>query len=376
MAEALAVRVGELAATAQFNADLADALHANLSPLCIYLLDMRDFFRWERRLELGDDISRSELGAWIGSREAHWDGLRGDGEDAAPAYRPLLPRLSDDPFETSALRQTLAANRLVYGAGIGRFGRPQFFLGRELSRELREGNQIVICGEELARGATAAPAMSRGDEILVRQDALERWLWSRFEEWQLHRHDNGLAAAYALHAATLAADAAPPQVIRRMAAVEREALILHELGERRIDAELGDDWHDMLDGMPSRKAEALARAVRDLLADCTVTLPTLAEQGALASLHCWFGLLEGLRLTLAPGLHDDYQAWRRAHPADAGAAGRLPGRASLRLQKIRFNAARRHFADAASRLLDAWRRNGTAGVEALLDQPAMVFGRR
>lgn len=360
MFDRLIGRVGELRATAQFNADLADAQHAHLLPLCIYLLDMRDFFRWERRLGLGADISRSELGAWISTREAHWDGLRGAEDDEPQAYRPLFPDLSDDPFDTPAVRDVLAGNRLVYGAGLGRFGRPQFFLGREISREEREGNEIVVCGEEFARGATAAPAMSRGHEILVRQDALERWLWSRYEEWQVHPRDNGLHAAYQLHVASLGRDE-PPAVIRRMAEVEREALILHELGERRIDADFGDDWHDMLDDMPSRKAEALARALRDLVADCTVTLPTLLAQDAVASIHCWFGLLDGVRLTLAPGLADAYAAWRRD-----GTAG---------LDERRLDEARQHFAAAAQRLLGAWQERGVAGVEGLLDDPALIYGK-
>lgn len=354
------INLQSLRAIAQFNADLADALHAASSPLCIYLLNMRDFFRWERRVPFDQALPRAELGAWISSREAHWDTLRGDADGATHqiAYRPLFPKLSDDPFNTVVIRDALVKRGLTYGAGIGRFGRPLFFLGQVIGRETREGCEIVICGEELARGATAPPAMSRGQEVLIRQDALERWLWTRYEEWQLHPRANGLAAAYELHAAAMAAGADTSAVIRQMALTEREALILHELGERRVDAELGDDWHDLLDDLQTRKAEVLARSIRDLLADSAVTLPTLLASGAVASVHCWFGLLDGVRLVLAPGLLDAYQRWHAGDPAALSA---------------RLGAAHEHYAAAAARLLAAWHQDGAPGVEALIDDEGMIF---
>lgn len=356
--------LANLCATAQFNADLADAQHAQSSPLCIYLLNMRDFFRWERKVPFDQTLERSELGPWIRTREAHWDALR-DGaitEDQTVEYRPLFPGVSDDPFNTLAIHDVLESKGLVYGAGIGRFGRPQFFLGRAIAREIRSDCEIVVCGEEFSRGASAAPAMSRGHEILIRQDALERWLWARYEEWQLHPRDNGLSVAYASYADRIVAEYGhaidPPVVIRQMALHERETLILHELGERRIDADLGEDWHEMLDDMPSRKAELLARSIRDLLADCTVTLPRLLASDSFASIHCWFGLLDGVRLKLSPALLEAYQHWRTL-PEGSRLAG--------------LEAARQHYAVAAERLLTAWRRDGAQGVENLVDDPSLVF---
>lgn len=352
--------IESLRAIAQSNADLSDAMHASAAPLCIYLLNMRDFYRWDRQLPFERALARSELGAWISVRETGWDVTRRAVEEGHQevVYRPLFPELSSDPFDTVAIRDRLAGQGLAYGAGIGRFGRPQFFLARVIQREQREGCEVVVCGDELARGATAPPAMSRGREILVRQDALERWLWSHYEEWQHHPRENGFAAAYALHAGKSNRPEDAPAVIRRMAAVERETLILHELGERRSEALFGDDWHDLLDDLPNRKAEMLARAIRDLVADCTVTLPTQLQSGAVASVHCWFGLLDGTRLALSPGLADDYLHWR------AGDDHRLLSR---------LEAAGEHFAAAGSKLLAAWRRDGAAGVGSLIDDVQLIF---
>ena len=56
----------------------------------------------------------------------------------------------------------------------------------------------------------------------------------------------------------------------------------------------------MLDGFVERRAELFARAARDHLADCTVTLPALVARGASASIHLWFAGLDGLRRELFP----------------------------------------------------------------------------
>ena len=349
--------IDQLRVVAQNNADLSDAHHAQSSPLCIYLLSMRDFYRWERALPFSQALVRSDLGKWISAREAHWESLRGEEGSAEACFEPLFPTLTDDPFDTAALRDTLAHHALAYGAGIGRFGRPQFFLGREISREWREGCEIVVCGQELARGITAPPAMSRGQEILIRQDALARWLWTRYEEWQLHPRENGLSSAFELHAAALSMND-PLPVMARMASEELESLILHELGERRIDGAIGESWHDMLDEIPNRKTELLARSVRDLLADCTVTLPTLIEREAFASIHCWFGLLDGTRLKLAPSLMDVYQAWKAGN---------------FHLLAMRVEEGRQHFTTVVEKILKVWQQEGVSGLDALMDDASIVF---
>jgi hypothetical protein len=353
-------RLAAWRATAQANADLADALHAQSASLCIYLLEMREFYRWEQRLPLDHALPRSEIGPWITAREAGWDRLRDSVSDEV-AFASLLPELEADAFATESIREVLAGEGLAYGAGIGRFGRPQFFLARLLDRQVREGCEILVCGEELARGASAPPALSRGREILIRQDALDRWLWSRYEEWRLHPRDNGLAAAYAIHEAAMPpGERDAPSVVRRMAAHEREALILHELGERQVDAQLGEHWHDLIEDAPSRRAEVLARAVRDLLADCAVTLPTLIERDDDASIHCWFGLLDGMRLKLAPGMVVGYQRWNREGDARESLARTV-------------ELARRHWDALARRLLDDWRAVGPASLDHLVDDDHLEF---
>lgn len=342
-----------LVETAQYNADLADAHFAQAATLCIYLLDMREYYRWLKALPLDAKLPREHLGPWIAEQEARWESLRADGE-VPNEYRPLDPAVSDDPFDTRSVQQLLVTGGLVYGAGIGRFGRPLFFLAECRRRETREGLDIAVCGRELARGSSAPPAMSRDAQVIVRRDALERWLWTRYEEWQHHPRDNGFAAAWLLHSGGVAPGdhPDPKAVVARMADAEVETLILHEIGERRIDALVGDAWHDMIDDLGNRKLEVFARSARDLLADCGHTLPSLLARGDLASIHCWFGLLDGMRLKLSPTLSATYRA-ARGNP-DA-AFGRVLAEAAEHWQRV------------CTQLVDHWQAGGATAVQTLLE---------
>ena len=51
--------------------------------MCIYLLKMREYYRWEKGLPYGAHLPREEVGAWLAEREAMWEHL--GGED----YQPL-----------------------------------------------------------------------------------------------------------------------------------------------------------------------------------------------------------------------------------------------------------------------------------------------
>jgi hypothetical protein len=111
-----------------------------------------------------------------------------------------------------------------------------------------------------------------------------------------------------------------------MAESERETLILHELGENETGRRLGQDWVRLMGELCERRAEIAARAVRDLLADCLVTLPALVARAAVPSLHFWFANFAGLRRALFPRLADAGEKWsatgERHALEEAIAAGR------------------------------------------------------
>lgn len=333
---------GELARlvdTVQRNCDRADALHAREKSLCTYLLGMREYFRWAERLPLDALPDRTRLARWIAAREQAWDELRDRGD---AGFEPLPLAAPLDAFDEAGANRALAAHGLVYGAGIGLFGAPLFFLAERESQQTRDDAQVIVAGRELARGIIAAPAASRDRTVLIRLDALRRWLWTRAEAAQRSRERPFVAALGAYGAEDTAA------VVERMARGEIETLVLHELGELRAGALLGAAWEDMLAHVDDRRAELALRALRDLLADCLVTLPQLVERDAHASLLFWFATFDGLRRALAPQIVAAYRA------EDA--------RVDLAALERAVQATREEALGAALELCAAWHDGGPAAV--------------
>jgi len=331
-----------LAAAVQRNCDLADAHHADGKSLCTYLLGMREYFRWETRLPPGQAPERAALSRWIAQREARWELLR---EDGAAGFAPLPIAEGIDPFDDERVNRHLVGQEVVYGAGVGLFGAPLFFLARRESDHFRDGARVIVAGAELARGFVAAPAVSRGDTVIIRRDALRRWLWTRIEAAQREPADNAFGTALRAYG-----DPADAATVERMAQGETETLILHELGELKAGGLLGAEWEAMLAGIGDRRTELLVRAVRDLLADCLVTLPALIERQADTSLHFWRASFDGLRRVLDP----DLAAACRASPPgiDRSALDRAAQR------------GRETWREVAEDLLSNWRRGGNAALQA------------
>jgi hypothetical protein len=292
--------VGPVVAQVRANCHVSDARHARSLTLCTYLLEMRDLYRWERGLARDAPLPRADVGAWIAAREALWESL----DDADYGAIPV-DDVAADPFAVEAINRSLVPGGHVYGAGIGRFGKPQFFVAALAREERRDGLRVLVAGREYARDLSPAPAALREDTVYVRLEALERWLWGRVEAWAVKRAEGPLRRA--LDAYGFEGGAGP--ALERMTAAETETLILHELGEHRASRLLGPDWEATLAGLTRRRAEMFVRAVRDHLADCLVTLPALLARDASASLHFWMANLDGLRREVFPRVVTAYAAW-------------------------------------------------------------------
>ena len=279
----------------QHNCHIADAQHAREMTLCTYLLEMREFYRWEAGIPLGDPLSRAEVGSWLSAREALWEDL----VDARFAPLPLDGTLHE-PFAVDAVNRILVPHGLIYGAGIGRFGKPHFFIGRLARHETQDGLRVMVCACEYARDLTAIPAALQSDAVIVRREALQQWLWEKAEAWALKRSPGALALALDAYGY----DHDPRAALERMTQAETDSVILHERGEHAAGKLLGPAWEDKLAGMTRRRPEILLRAVRDHLADSLVTLPTLIERQAWPQLWFWLANLDGMRRALVPLLAD------------------------------------------------------------------------
>jgi len=283
--------LSELTGVVQRNCDISDARHAGDYGLCTFLLKMREYYRWENEFPLARALPKDELGEWLNSREQLWNNIETDPFATLPVAGGAL-----DPFEAEAANRELLPQGYVYSAGYGRFQKPLFFLGRLLHVEQRAGFTILVSSCEYARELAAPPAMLQGHTIFLRQESVRRYLWEKIEEWQWRKQDNAMARALSSYRFMTDTEAA----LDRMAENEMETMILHEVGEAQAGELLGGQWRPMVAAVARTKAEPIARAVRDLLADCLSTLPALLERQNLPALHFYFATFDAPRRQLFP----------------------------------------------------------------------------
>jgi hypothetical protein len=336
-----------LAETVQHNCNVSDARHGADYSLCVYLMKMREYYRWEKQLPYGAVLEREQVGDWLAARERLWEDLEG------AELKPLpIGGRTFDPFDTETINEQLAQEGLVYSAGLGARAKPHFFLG-DLECTQRSGDYAVfVSAEEHARDLTAPPAMTLGHSIFLRRESLRRMLWEKLESWRWSRPDNALGRAFACY--DFESDL--EEALDAMTDHEIRAVLLHEQGEYAAGERLGPDWNRMVLDLAHTPAELVARAVRDHLADCLVTLPALAQVDEPASLHFYVGNLSAMRKEVFPSLLDAYQHWW-----ERAAAGIGDSRVFAELA----SRAREHWEDLAQGMLALHREHGSEAAAAI-----------
>jgi len=343
------LNLGQVVATVQNNCHISDAQYAGDYTLCIFLLKMREFYRWENQIPFAGAIPREAVGKWMQEREQTWEAME------SRTFEPLTFGADRfDPRDSDSINRVLVPQGYVYSAGYGRFNKPHFFLGALQRQEQRQGYTVYISSCEYARDLAAPPAMTQNGTIYLRQESLRHYLWERIEEWRLNRGTEAMARLFAYYDFEHDLDAS----LTRMTEVETESVVLHEVGEALAGVRLGEAWHEMLTDLSRSKGEIMARAVRDNLADCLSTLPCLIEHGHDPALHFYFANFGGMRRHLFPEAMTAYRGW--AEGGDAELLHRL----------VRGGAQR--WLDTAQRMLALHRRFGTesgAAIEHLLENP-------
>jgi len=329
----------------QTNCHIADARSAADLPLCIYLLQMRELFRWEQGIATLQPLPREAVAQWLDEREALWASL--EDRDFMPV--PVAGRLFE-PFEVAAVNARLRPFGWMYGAGYVSAGRASFFLGQIERVEQRDELEVWVSGTEHARCLAAPPAALQGSTVVLRMQCLRRWIGEQYEAWTLKRHPGAFKSA--LDALGFANDGA--QVLDRMVDIASDTLVLHELGEFEVGRRLGPAWQALRSTLVSRRTDLYVRAARDHLADSLVTLPTLLQHRREASLHFWFANLDGVRALLFPRLWPAYAAWCAGDQGEALRAAVSAGAAHWG-QKCELMLAlhRTHVAGAAKLIEDA-----------------------
>jgi predicted component of type VI protein secretion system len=128
--------------------------------------------------------------------------------------------------------------------------------------------------------------------------------------------------------------------LNNMTRTEIDTMILHEQGEALAGRQLEPEWANMLNDAGRSKAEIIIRAVRDLLADCLITLPTLLENHHTLALYGYFSHFSGMRKTLFPMLDKAYQHWQTHN--------------TLQPLNHAISTGQKHWLNTATQLLDIY----------------------
>ena len=284
----------------QRNCHISDARHAGDYTLCVYLLKMREYFRWEKGYAFRDNLPDGDVGDWLKERELFWQTIEDESFIDIPVDGECY-----DPFDNEAVNTALNPYGLVYSGGLGNKCTPHFFLGK-LDRQERQSDFTVLVSEkEYARDLTAPPAMALNDTIFVRRESLRRVIWEKIEEWQWNKLENAMSRAFQSFNSESNTEAA----LDDMTDTVLDSVLLHEKGEVLAGKRLGLEWEQMLASLPRSKTEIMIRAVRDHLADSLTTLPGLASKGKDASLHFYFANLTNMHKHLFPALTQAYETW-------------------------------------------------------------------
>lgn len=292
--------ISSLTKTVQHNCHIADASHAGDYTLCIYLLKMRELYRWEKEKTFSTVLANEVVGQWLRQREELWENLEGS------EYLHIdVENKTISPFESDSINQNLHKHQLVYSGGMGINNRPHFFLADLDLHEQHKDYSLYVAGKEYARDMSAPPAMSHQNTIYIRKESFRRLLWEQLETWRWNKPDNALGRAFACYDCDNNLDSA----LAEMTDTEVNNVIEHERGEIKAGKLLGPKWEELLFNLPHSKLSLYLRALRDLLADHLSTLPALLKHQNAPSIHFYFGNLTNLRKELSPQLLQAYQHW-------------------------------------------------------------------
>ncbi len=298
--------------TVQLNCHIADAQYAGDYTLCVYLLKMREMYRWEQGIDFKTMLTTDDVGDWLTTREGLWDDVE------EQEYKPLLIKNKEyDAFDNDLINTLLKDNKLVYNAGLGIRCRPHFFVA-ELEQKIQENDYtILISGKEYARDMAAPAAMAQGNNIFVRRESLRRVIWEILDDARVQGLDNPLTRAMSFYDFENDAEVA----LNKMTEAEIDYVIQHEIGEVKAGKILGKSWDEMTIELARTQVEIMLRAIRDHLADSITTLPLLIKNQlknkSSASLHFYFGNMTAMRKHLAPSLVEAYEVWNETGDTSA-----------------------------------------------------------
>ncbi len=292
----------------RYNCDLSDARFAGHYSICGLALRLRDLFKWEQRLAPWEERDAPEVLSWIDRKEQLWERIQNDEFVSID-----IDGTAFDPFDTTGINACLIPRGLFYGAGYAQSLKPSFVLGRVEARRRHSGLNVMYMGEELARDLLTLPALSQGDDIVLRKEAARLFVWDQIFYITPSRRP---FLRFALkHAGIETADPAVLQSrFRDLLAGLYDVFVRHEIGERKDTSFNTDTWRSMIAAFPHSPVELVLRAVKDMLADTGPSGPLSAIIDARQTVSLGFYLVfhDGLGRQLYPQMRAAFEDFARS----------------------------------------------------------------
>ena len=294
------LKFNELRQHVQQNCHISDASHAGNYTLCIYLLKMREYYRWENSLAFDERIDNDDIGSWLTERESHWESI-----EETPFKHLSIGDKNYEPFDIHGINKALRNEHLVYSAGYILRGKPHFFLADIIDIHQHDNYRIIISGKEHARELTAPPALSQGKTIFIRSESLRRTVWEKVEESLWNKTQSPLVRAIACYDFKNNLQ----ESLTQLCDSEIKTLVAHEIGEIMAGKLLGETWQEMISMAGHPPLELMLRSIRDNLADCLMTIPDIIEKIEPARLNFFIANIGNMRKALFPALRAAYDKW-------------------------------------------------------------------
>lgn len=278
------------------NCTISDARFAGLYSVCELVMRLRDLYKWEHSLAPHEEHDASQILDWIGRKEAVWEDLQeSDFNDL------IIDGQRMDPFDTEKINRSIESLGLFYGAGYAQRLKPSFLLARIAKKSDIKGHPVVSLTSELARDLLTLPALTQDNTIVVRQSAVELYVWDQM----LYVSQSGQP----YFRFGLSACGIPEKdfgVLRRclpkVITAQQDTFLYHEIGELTDSYFDRGLWRDIIATLPHTRTELLVRSVKDILADTCPegTLHQIVHFRKAAALGFYAAFLDGLRKKLFP----------------------------------------------------------------------------
>jgi hypothetical protein len=278
------------------NCTISDARFAGLYSVCELVMRLRDLYKWEHSLAPHEEHEASPILDWIGRKEALWEDLQ-----ESEFIDLVIDGQRIDPFDTEKINRLIEPQGFFYGAGYAQRLKPSFLLATIEKKSYIQGHPVVFLTSELARDLLTLPALTQDNTIVLRQSAVELYVWDQM----LYLSQSGqpyfrfgLSACGIFEKDFGLLRHCLPKVIK----VQQDTFLYHEIGELTdtfFDRRL---WRDMIAALPQTRTELLVRAVKDILADTCPegTLHQIVRLRQTAALGFYAAFLDGLRKKLFP----------------------------------------------------------------------------